>query len=249
MLRRILRAAMAIGVATALGPGEARAGDTGASVVVVELFTSQGCSSCPPADALLGELARRPDIVALAFHVDYWDYIGWKDPFASPVATQRQRAYAGALRVRMVYTPQMVVDGRIDAVGSDRRVVETAIATAAGAPKLAVVVEGDGRGGHRAVIPAAEGVYDGGQAVVWLAVLDTEAETGVMRGENSGRTLKEFNIVREWRRIGSWDGNAVTIPLEMVAGADRDACAVVVQSGPVGPILGAAFVKLGDDRM
>jgi hypothetical protein len=149
----------------------------------------------------------------------------------------------------MVYTPQMVVDGRIDAVGSDRRVVETAIATAAGSPKLAIVVEGDGRGGHRAVIPAAEGVYDGGQAVVWLAVLDTEAETGVMRGENSGRTLKEFNIVREWRRIGSWDGNAVTIPLEMVAGADRDACAVVVQSGPVGPILGAAFVKLGDDRM
>ncbi|MGE0119503.1 MAG: DUF1223 domain-containing protein [Dongiaceae bacterium] len=240
---------MAAGVVVALGPGDARGGDAPAPGVVVELFTSQGCSSCPPADALLGELARRPDIVALAFHVDYWDYIGWKDPFATPVATQRQRAYAGALRVRMVYTPQMVVDGRIDAVGSDRRAVETAIATAVGSPKLSVVVEGDGRGGRRAVIPAAEGVYDGGQAVVWLAVLDTEAETGVMRGENSGRTLKEFNIVREWRRIGIWDGTAVTIPLDMVAAADRDACAVVVQSGPVGPILGAAFVKLGDDQM
>src|SRR6059036_991639 len=88
--------------------------------VVVELFTSEGCSSCPPADAFLGELAQRPDIVALAFHVDYWDYIGWKDPYASPLTTQRQHDYAAALHLHMVYTPQMVVDGRADVVGSER---------------------------------------------------------------------------------------------------------------------------------
>src|SRR5215470_2470293 len=111
--------------------------------VVLELFTSQGCSSCPPADALLGELAQRPGIVALAFHVDYWDYIGWKDPYASPTNTQRQHDYAVALGLHMVYTPQMVVDGRTDVVGSERGDVETAIGRAAAGPKLAISIEKD----------------------------------------------------------------------------------------------------------
>jgi hypothetical protein len=212
------------------------------SPVVVELFTSQGCSSCPPADALLGELAQRPDVVALAFHVDYWDYIGWKDPFASPATTARQRAYADALGLRMVYTPQMVVDGRIDVVGSHRREVELAIEASAMQPKLAVRIEDDGRGGHRAVISAGAGA----EATIWLAVLDSQQETKVGRGENGGRTLREFNIVREWRQIGTWNGSAVTLPLDAAAGADRNACAVIVQSGATGPVLGAALIKLGD---
>ncbi len=227
------------------GAGGARSQEPSKPAVVVELFTSQGCSSCPPADALLGELAQRPDIVALAFHVDYWDYIGWKDPFASPALTARQREYVRALGLRTVYTPQMVVDGRIDVVGSHRREVESAIETSAARPKLAVRIEDDGQGGHRAVIPAGDG---GEEATIWLAVLDSEQETRVARGENGGRTLREFNIVREWRQIGTWNGSAVTLPIDVVAGADRTACAVVVQSGSVGPILGAALVKLDDDQ-
>jgi len=220
------------------------------SPVVVELFTSQGCSSCPPADALLGELAARPDIVALAFHVDYWDYIGWKDPHANPASTARQRSYAGALGLRMVYTPQMVVDGRTDVVGSARGEVTSAIEDAAQRPKLAVAIEPDGNGGHRVVIPAASGELAGREATIWLAVFDSAQETKVKRGENGGRTLKEYNIVREWRQIGSWNGDALTLPLDVAppldAGpdADRNGCAVIVQEGPVGPVLGAAILSL-----
>lgn len=245
MQRKLLPLIMATGLAT--GPGfagaEADESSSGTSAVVVELFTSQGCSSCPPADALLGELAQRPDVVALAFHVDYWDYIGWKDPFASPATTARQRQYAGTLGLRIVYTPQMVVDGRIDVVGSYRREVESAIETSAARPKLAVRIEDDGQGGHRAVIPAGD---SGEEATIWLAILDSQQETKVGRGENGGRTLREFNIVREWRQIGTWNGSAVTLPLDPAAGEDRNACAVIVQSGATGPILGAALIKLGD---
>jgi hypothetical protein len=234
---------MALGIVAGIGKAKSEEVAVSPSPVVVELFTSQGCSSCPPADALLGELAQRPDIVALALHVDYWDYIGWKDPFASPTLTKRQRDYADALGLRMVYTPQMVVDGRIDVVGSHRSEVESAIVESAAKPKLAVRIEDDGRGGHRVVIPAGD---SGEEATVWFAVLDSKQETRVGRGENGGRTLKEFNIVREWRRIGSWNGRAITLPLEAAAGEDRNACAVIVQSGATGPILGAAFMKLTD---
>ena len=119
---------------------------TTASPVVVELYTSQGCSSCPPADAFLGDLATHRDLLVLALHVDYWDYIGWKDPFASSMNTQRQRAYARALRLHMVYTPQMIVDGEVDAVGSDRGKVETLIKAARDRPKLPISFMRDSSG-------------------------------------------------------------------------------------------------------
>jgi hypothetical protein len=233
-------------LAAALVAGFAAAGRAqGPAPVVVELFTSEGCSSCPPADAFLGELAQRPDIVALAFHVDYWDYIGWKDPYASPLATQRQHDYAAALGLHMVYTPQMVVDGRTDVVGSERGDVEAAIGKAAAGPKLAISIAKDAAG-YRVAIPAAAPPA-GGPATVWLAVFDSKQETRVKRGENGGRTLKEFNIVREWRKIGTWDGNATTLPLAVAMGnADRKGCAIIVQAGPVGPILGAAVMRLDE---
>src|SRR5215470_8423741 len=179
-----------LAIASIVGAGAVWAQDK--APVVVELFTSEGCSSCPPADALLGELAQRPDVVPLAFHVDYWDYIGWKDPYASAANTQRQHDYAAALRLHMVYTPQMVVDGRTDVVGSERGDVEAAIGKAAAQPKLAVAIE-KGDAGYRAVIPAASSAPAGGPATVWLALFDTVQETRVARGENGGRTLKEFN--------------------------------------------------------
>jgi hypothetical protein len=229
-------------VAAGVGAPGAHAQDK--APVVVELFTSEGCSSCPPADAFLGELAQRPGVVPLAFHVDYWDYIGWKDPYASPAFTRRQHDYKAALGLHMVYTPQMIVDGRTDAVGSDRGDVEAAIRKAAAQPKLAISIEKDAGGAYRVVVPAA-GAPAGGQATVWLALFDSEQETRVARGENGGRTLKEYNIVREWRKLGTWNGDALALPLDIAMDdPDRNGCAVIVQSGPVGPILGAALMKL-----
>jgi hypothetical protein len=244
MLRRLFRwvAMLSTGVAAvsavAQEPGRA-------TPVVVELFTSQGCSSCPPADALLGELTKRPNIVALAFHVDYWDYIGWKDPFASPQFTQRQRDYSHALGLHMVYTPQMVIDGRIDAVGSDRTAVEQAIAASTKQAKLAVAIRGDRASGYRVSVPPARTDL-AGPATVWLVLYDREHVTPVKRGENAGATLRNYNVVRAWRRLGEWTGTALELPVDiesaaMVAGG----YAVIIQADPVGPVLGAV-VLTGD---
>jgi hypothetical protein len=237
---------MLLAAVAAVGAGVASAGAQDKAPVVVELFTSEGCSSCPPADALLGELTQRPDIVPLSFHVDYWDYIGWKDPYASAPFTQRQHDYAAALGLHMVYTPQMVVDGRIDVVGSERGDVEAAIGKAAAGPKLAISIEKDA-GGYRVLIPAAAPPA-GGAATVWLALFDSRRETSVNRGENGGRTLREYNIVREWRQIATWDGSALSLPLAMTAKPAQDGCAIIVQSGAVGPILGAVIMKLDDEN-
>ncbi|MDF2765210.1 MAG: hypothetical protein K0S81_2204 [Rhodospirillales bacterium] len=207
-----------------------------AAPVVVELFTSQGCSSCPPADAFLGELAQRQDVIALAFHIDYWDYIGWKDPFASPDFTKRQRGYAGALGLRSVYTPQMVIDGRVDAVGSHRNRVEELIRKSSYVPKLAVTLE-PAAGKARLNLPEARFERP---ATIWLAIYDREERTKVKRGENAGRELSEYNIVRALRKIGSWDGSAQSLDLDLAdAIADGMGGAILIQSEGQGPIIGA----------
>ncbi len=206
--------------------------------VVVELFTSQGCSSCPPADSLLGKLAERHDVLPLAFHVDYWDYIGWKDPFASKISTERQYSYGHALGLNMVYTPQMVIGGTHDAVGSDESSVSRAIAADANRPKLKLSVVRDANGAYKVDIPAGT---TGAPATVWVALFDHAHKTLVQRGENSGSTLTEFNIVREWRKIGEWNGQAIEIALNLAPESDEyDACAVLVQEGGYGLIRGAA---------
>ncbi len=210
--------------------------------VVVELFTSQGCSSCPPADAYLGKLADRHDILPLAFHVNYWDYIGWKDPFASNIATERQYSYGHALGLNMVYTPQMVIGGTHDAVGSDENAVSRAIEMDASRPKLKLTVVRDAAGAYRVEIPAGTA---GSTATVWLALFDHAHKTPVARGENSGSTLVEYNIVREWRKIGDWKGQAEQIALNLTPESDEyDACAVVVQEGGYGAIRGAASFRM-----
>ena len=210
----------------------------GQAPVVVELFTSQGCSSCPPADRLLGELAERRDIVALAFHVDYWDYIGWKDAFAAPEMTARQKAYARAFGRRGVYTPQAVIDGATHEVGSDRLALEQAI----GAARRHEAVEMRFRG-NVLVVGAGRAP---GAATLWLACWDRQHEVAVGAGENAGRHLAYHHVVRHLARLGSWDGAAGEWPVDLAAerAAGRDGCAALLQAGEVGPILGATQVEL-----
>jgi hypothetical protein len=243
LLRELVRIPLAVAAAIAALAGaglSARAMElvTDAAPVVIELYTSQGCSSCPPADAYLGELAQRSDVLALAFHVDYWNYIGWQDPYSSPEATARQRAYARFLGERAIYTPQMVVDGVTHEVGSHRSAVAAAIAAAAMRPKISLALTGDG-GEERIRIEALDGDLPDGPAIVWLVEFDRERTTEVLRGENTGKTLTEYNIVRAFRPIGEWDGSATEIALPG-AKTDAGAFAVIVQADPVGPVYAAA---------
>jgi hypothetical protein len=221
--------------------GEPVAGSTTTTPVVVELFTSQGCSSCPPADAFLGELAARNDVLALSMHVDYWDYIGWKDPFASPVMTARQRGYAATVGRGNVYTPEMVVDGTTDVVGSYRDQVLSAIDGARAHPKLALTFMREGSA-LSVTLPQTQLQEP---ATVWLAIYDGVHMTKVGRGENGGRQLTDYNVVRDFRALGPWDGSAATLPIDLgPQGGSHDGCAVIVQQGETGRILGAAALDL-----
>ena len=198
--------------------------------VVVELFTSQGCSSCPPADALLSSLADRPDVLALAFHVDYWNRLGWVDPFSGPWATARQSAYAAQMGSDQIYTPQAVVDGGRDVVGSDRDGLETAIADARSDPSVPVALAASESGLQVTVDPAAPA-----DAVLWLVGFDDRHETSVRRGENAGKMLVDRNVVRSLTRLDGWT------PGSSVAAATPagDRVAVLLQAAD-GRILGAA---------
>ena len=225
------------GAAAGLVAGERKA--------VVELFTSQGCSLCPPADAYLGELARRDDVLALSFHVDYWNYIGWRDPFSKRQWSKRQRAYGDTLKRRYVYTPQIVVDGAAEAVGSKRARVAELIEAALGAKKIAIEISHPDRDNIRIRIPAEAG-YAGPEATVWLAFYDYERTTSIAAGENNGATLTNTNIVRSLARIGTWRGAVMewTLPVEAVGGSGRDGCAILVQAGGNGRIIGAVALAL-----
>jgi hypothetical protein len=218
----------------------ARAGED--APVVVELFTSQGCNTCPPADAYLGELAQRRDVVALSLHVDYWDYIGWKDTYAMGIATERQRAYASSFGKGFVYTPQIVVDGAAEAVGSHRSTVSDEIDAARKVPgrfPVQIVYKGD----DRVIVTLPAAPNDGKEATVWLVLYDRSHTTDIKRGENSGKKLTYYNVVREFRRIGTWSGKAATIPVK-VEDDGRDECAVLVQYEGTGRIVGAGKVAL-----
>lgn len=204
---------------------------------VVELFTSQGCSSCPPADALLGELAGRSDVLALAYHVDYWDGIGWKDRFALPQSTDRQRSYQRRLGLSRLYTPQMVVDGRIDVVGSDRAGVLPLLGGRLGGTAVQLSIAD---GAVIADLPDGQGR---GEAV--LVALLGKAETAVGRGENAGQRLAEYNIVRAIRPLDAWSGKAARHAVKLTAlPPDATAVAVLLQEPGQGPVMGAAMIQL-----
>lgn len=222
--------------------------EPGESLVVVELYTSQGCSSCPAAEAFLGELLEmRSDVLGLEFHVDYWDNLGWKDLFSSAESTARQRAYAKRLGLSYVFTPQMVIDGSASEVGSNKMAVMTAIenARARSAARLDISVTQDANGGLKVSLPA--GTAGGGAATVWLVNFDRHFVTEVTAGENTGRMMKNNHVVRAHKAIGTWTGAPLEISLgpDQLAGSEvSDGCAILVQSGKFGPIIGAALLWL-----
>jgi hypothetical protein len=206
--------------------------------VVVELFTSEGCSSCPPADALLSEIARsRPDVLPLAFHITYWDRLGWPDPFALRAATARQEDYAHVLGLDSIYTPQMVVDGRLDVVGSDRGGVFAALHRAASAAPPPVPLR-LARAGGQVTLEVGEGAR-GREATVVLVGYDPAHRTAVAHGENAGRTLTESNIVRGLVRLADWHGARMTVQAAPPAG---EKLAAILQA-PDGQVLGAARLE------
>ncbi len=206
---------------------------------VVELFTSQGCSSCPPAEAYIGELAQHKDVLALAFHVDYWDDLGWKDPFSLGISTDRQRSYSTGVGRSSVYTPQVVIDGKDEFVGTDRRRIDGALAIARTGVPLRVSLE---REDVVVELSAPERVAP--SEVVLVAYL-RKATSSIGRGENAGRTLEEFNIVRGTRNLGRWDGNPATFRTRLTS-LPRDATdvAVLVQSIGQHHVIGAVTQAL-----
>jgi hypothetical protein len=207
---------------------------------VVELFTSQGCSSCPPADAFLGDLKTRDDLIVLSLPVDYWDYLGWKDTFGRPEHSERQYAYSRARGDRRVYTPQIIVNGGDHYVGSHRSAVGKAI----GGTELPVDISIKSEDGSINITIAGADLQVG-HTTVRLATYTSEAEVAIGRGENHGRTITYNNIVRSMRPIGMWKGETMTVslPRDEILGKDIDGCAVIVQEdaeGGPGRILGAA---------
>lgn len=231
MLSRFI---VSLGFIASLSPVSALAADR---PVVVELFTSQGCSSCPPANALLNELSKsRHDILPLAFHVTYWDQLGWKDPFSLQAATQRQDQY-GRRFGDGSYTPEIVVDGSTGVVGSRRGEVGSAIEKAKrdSHTAAAVNVTKDGEGISIQIGPGS------GNGRVLLIGFDHEHTTLIGRGENGGRTLEEFNVVRSIRPVGQWSGTPLRINERFPEGQD----VAVVLEAPDGQIVGASRLAGG----
>jgi len=206
---------------------------------VVELFTSQGCSSCPPADAFLSELRSTPNVVALSHHVDYWDYLGWKDTLASPECSQRQYDYARSRGDMNVYTPQMIVEGRDHFVGSNRNAVLEAIRRAQAVPAGVPLTLADEDGKLAIEIGSAPSVTE---STVWLMPIIPKASVKIMKGENAGEEIAYYNIARKLMPVGMWSGEAkkLSLPKDSVLGPGAKGCVALLQQGKVGPILGSA---------
>ncbi|MBL8567117.1 MAG: DUF1223 domain-containing protein [Hyphomicrobiaceae bacterium] len=220
---------------------------------VLELFTSQGCSSCPPADALFKSYVDRKDVVALSLPVDYWDYLGWKDTLASSKNSDRQRAYAKARGDGAVYTPQVVVNGSGHAVGSDAAAIERQIARTTMDFDHRRVAMRFWRASNVLIVEAAAANpadpdrpngARGNEATLWLAAVQREAEVTIPKGENHGKTLKYYNVVEEMTPIGLWNGEAMRLqlPSQTFIKPGTYRYAVIMQQGTTGPIIGAAWM-------
>jgi hypothetical protein len=218
---------------------------------VVELFTSQGCSSCPPADKVIGELAKDPSVIALSMPIDYWDYLGWKDTLADARFSARQQAYSRVRGDRGVYTPQVVVNGSVHLVGSDRAGIEDAIGDTRKADGVMSVPVSMALAGKQISVSVA--ASNKGPAAmhgeVWICSISKEVSIAIGRGENRGREVTYHNVVRNLLKVGDWNGSAGnwTVPLENISRDGVDAAAVYVQDGnrdKPGPMLGAAYTSL-----
>ena len=218
---------------------------------VVELFTSQGCSSCPPADKILGELAKDPSVIALSMPIDYWDYLGWKDTLADSRFSARQKAYSQMRGDREVYTPQVVVNGSAHVIGSDRAGIESAIGVTRKADGvMSVPVTMTQAGKQITVSVAASGKGPAAMhGEVWICSISKAIQIAIGRGENSGHEITYHNVVRNLLKVGDWNGNAGswTVPLENISREGVDAAVVYVQDGSLdrpGAMLGAAYTSL-----
>ncbi|KFI31758.1 hypothetical protein CN97_04835 [Haematobacter massiliensis] len=227
-------------------------------VAVVELFTAQGCSACPPADAFLGELAERSDVIALALHVDYWDYIGWADGFARAEATKRQKTYARVAGAKMIYTPQVIVGGQEQLIGNDFAAIGEIIRAhlaQVSTLRLRIRVDGDtavveavATDPRDATAAASVASLDGpqgaaapGEIVVQLVRYKPEETVRIDDGENAGRTVSYHNIVTDWKTLGRWNGTGTLRFRVHVEGVEP--AAVLFQRAGQGPILAAARVQ------
>jgi hypothetical protein len=210
--------------------------------VVVELFTSQGCSSCPPADAILGQLVKRRDVIALSLPITYWDMLGWKDTLATDADTKRQKAYAQMMWRGGVYTPQMIVDGVNDVVGGRDAQVEAAIAARAADQQVVPIQLSADKSAVHVRVEAAN-VKDA-NATIWLFRVLPHASVAITGGENSGHTYTYQNVVREIRALGIWKGQAFSLdlPRQDILGTSHDSIVVAVQQSGYGRILGAAML-------
>lgn len=215
---------------------------------VLELFTSQGCSSCPPADKLIGIMSQDPSIVAISLPVDYWDYIGWKDTLADPRNTSRQRAYSRMHGERQIYTPQVVVNGMAHAVGSDKLAIEQAIArTLRAGTAMSIPVKLTAANGNLTVNVGEGAAQKSGE--VWLYALTREIPVKIDRGENNGRTVTYHNVCRHWVKLGEWNGKSMSwdVPISQIKVDGVNAVAVFVQDGhsdKPGAMFGAAIAAL-----
>lgn len=240
-------AALAFVALLAPGLGLATSAHADQRLTVVELYTSQGCPACPAADALLAELADRPGILALSFHVDYWDYIGWADPFANEVYSERQQRYLEQLKLPYVYTPQMVVDGKLHASGNRPQQVMANIENAHDFDqgRVAVAITRISDDQVRVQIPAGDALYRGA-ADIMLVRFDEKHVTEVTRGENLGKTLTNRNVVRLLRPVADWNGEAVDMVMRLqdIGGVEPAFCAIFVQERGQGRILGASVVDM-----
>lgn len=237
----------------ALDPGmEAARAAEAKPLGVVELFTSQGCNSCPPADAVLATLAKQNDLVALGYHIDYWDYLGWHDTMASPAFTARQYAYRNALGSSNVYTPQAVLNGRRDVNGSDHAAIMSHLSSMAAAGQgLAVPVSMNMNDPAKLVIDVGAGTKPANPVHLVLVYFEPRENVDITRGENRGRTIAYYNAVRDVDTIGMWEGKAVhvEIPTSELAEKKAGGCAVLLQEmlpgDRPGAILGAALLADG----
>jgi hypothetical protein len=233
-----------------LSHGAATAAEVKRPLAVVELFTSQGCSSCPPADQYLAELAGRGDVVALSYHIDYWDYLGWRDTLGSPANTERQRAYGRSFGDRSVYTPQAIINGRQHMSGAKRHDIAGTMESLADAGNGMTVDVSASYSGESILIDVGQASGYPRKAHVIIAYFEPVSRVEIARGENRGRTITYHNSVMSLQTVGMWHGKTtrLEVPLDEIAAKGAGGCAILLQKvgkdGLPGPIIGATLVPI-----